>query len=498
MISGQTQVYACVNQFGSAKLRYGTLHPLSKEKSFMANLLKVTLVPDSTTLSSNRSDITVLTMKDIINTNGEGHAISIPLPDQSVAIWHLNQCLETIPSDLSLSDLFNEIDRASVPNARIVIEARHPFHDSFVDDDLCVRAITVNKLKSILAQTNGSWWNFLTQLMLDPEFLPVIKDLAPKQRDFELRTRRNAIHQSRLGIMAKPQNQETQFISCYADVAGVQPFPFTVYRDWKQDQYLSPEIVTTGQWEPQETHLFINLVRGLERNLGDTPLKFFNVGSNIGWYSTLILNASEHAQVTAFEPVSSNFALLQRNVAPHAERASLNNFALSNESGETTFYIDKGNFGGSSFIERPEGYLVKETVQLHYFDELYADADASNLCDFMVMDIEGAEHKFFNGARNLFERGFRPVMMLEYCPSLLKPQGSDGTFIQDLAQWGYQLYIIDRHLGGLSSASPDVFLQHYARLVNSEAYLNYLAVPAQCDLRALLSGSGIRINNTPV
>lgn len=162
----------------------------------MANLRKVTLVPDSTTLSSDRSDITFLTMKDIINTNGGGHTIkyiSIPLPDQSVAIWHLNQCLETLPSDLSLSDLFTEIARASVPNARIVIEARHPFHDSFVDDELCVRTITINKLKAILAQTNGSWWNFLTQLVLDPEFLPVIKDLAPKQRDFELRTRSSSL-----------------------------------------------------------------------------------------------------------------------------------------------------------------------------------------------------------------------------------------------------------------------------------------------------------------
>lgn len=116
----------------------------------------------------------------------------------------------------------------------------------------------------------------------------------------------------------------------------------------------------------------------------------------------------------------------------------------------------------------------------------------------MVMDIEGAEHKLFNGARILFERGFSPIMMLEYNPCMLRLHGSDGTFIQDLAQWGYQLYIIDRHLGGLSSASPDVFLQHYARLVNSEAYLNYLAVPAQYDLRALLSGSSLSINNTQV
>ena len=425
---------------------------------------------------------------------GGWHAIkyiSIPLPDQSVAIWHLNQCLETLPSDLSLSDLFTEIARANVPNARIVIEARHPSHDSFVDDELCVRTITVNKLKSILAQTNGSWWNFLTQLVLDPEFLPVIKDLAPKQRDFELRTRRNAIHKSRLGFMAKPQNQETQFISCYADVAGVQAFPFTVYRDWKQDQYLSPEIVLTGQWEPQETHLLLNLMRGLQQQWGvseaERPLKFFNVGGNIGWYCALVLNANAHAQVTAFEPVKSNFTLLERNVAPHAARVHINNFALSDVTGEANFFIEKGNFGGSSLVERKSGVAAHETVKLHTFDELYTDADAPNLCDLMVMDIEGAEHKFFNGARTLFERGFSPIMMMEYNPNMLRLQGSDGTFVNDLVNWGYKLYVINRFSGSLNLIDAAGMLQQFARLQDTEAYLNYLAVPAKYDLAALLN-----------
>ena len=38
----------------------------------MANLLKVVLVPEGTNLPSERSDVTILSTKDIINTNGEG------------------------------------------------------------------------------------------------------------------------------------------------------------------------------------------------------------------------------------------------------------------------------------------------------------------------------------------------------------------------------------------------------------------------------------------
>lgn len=418
--------------------------------------------------------------------------VAIALPDQSVAVWHLNLSLETLPTNVALIALFTEIARTCVPNARLVIEARHPFHDSFIDDERCVRTITVNKLKSVLEQTQstGAWWLVLSQLVLDPEFLPALKDLPPKQRDFELRTRRNAIKQSRLSVQVKNQNPDPNYITCYADVPGVKPFAFTVYRDWQQDQYISKEIVLTGQWEAHETHLLLSLMRGLQRHWGQSeaerPLKFFNVGGNIGWYSTLLLNANDYAQVTAFEPVSSNFALLQRNVAPHAARATLHNFALSDTTGEATFYVDKGNFGGSSLVERPDGYVAKETVQLHTFDELYAEVDAASSCDLMVMDIEGAEHKFFNGARQLFARGFNPIMMLEYCPSLLKLQGSDGTFVHDLVSWGYRLYVIDRRHGGLSPITPEVMLQQYARLVDGEAYLNYLAVPAKYDLAQLL------------
>ena len=470
----------------------------------MANLLKVVLVADDTALPANtQADVKYFTIENIISIGGGGiedlnlSSYSIPhvaiaLPDQSVAVWHLNLSLETLPTNVALIALFTEIARTCVPNARLVIEARHPSHDSFIDDERCVRAITVNKLKSVLEQTQstGDWWLVLSQLELDPEFLPVIKDMAPQQRDFELRTRRNAIKQSRLSVQVKNQNPDPNYISCYADVPGVKPFAFTVYRDWKLDQYLSPEVVLTGQWEPYETHILLNIMRGLQRQWGQSEaarsLKFFNVGGNIGWYSTLILNANDYAQVTAFEPVSTNFALLQRNIAPNAARATLHNFALSDTTGETSFYVEKGNYGGSSLVERPDGYIAKETVQLHTFDELYAEVDAASLCDLMVMDIEGAEHKFFNGARQLFARGFSPIMMLEYNPSLLKMLGSDGTFVHDLVNWGYRLYVIDRSHGGLRPITPEMMLQQYARLVDGEAYLNYLAVPAKYDLAQLL------------
>ena len=360
-----------------------------------------------------------------------------------------------------------------------------------------MRAITLNKLQVALkaaAQSGSSWWQLLTQLVIDPEFLPVIKDMAPAQRNFELRTRRNAIKQTHQVVLVNSHQPEAQFVSCYADVPSVPPFAFSVYRDWKRDQYLSPEIVLTGQWEPQETHLFVSLVRGLER--AGSPLNFFNVGGNFGWYSALILNVSAKAHVTAFEPVDTNFTLLTRNTAAHAARATLHNFALSNERGEASFYVERGNYGGSSFVPRPDGYIAELKVPLHTFDELYAEAVPP--CDLMVMDIEGAEHKFFDGARATFERGFQPIMMLEYNPDLLKRQGSDGTFVQTLAQWGYHLYIIDRRQGNLGTAQPTEFLQHYARLVNSEAYLNYMAVPEGCDLATLLAGSGITIDGVTV
>ena len=431
------------------------------------------------------------------NQNLENNSLHIPIPDRSVAIWHCQLSLETLPLHVKLADFLVELSRVCVDNARLIIDARHPSHDSFVDDERCVRPITSNTLKPALAtaaQTGSSWWNVLTQLVIDPEFLPVLKNLEPKQRDFELRTRRNAIKQTHQVVLVNARNPETQFVSCYADVPSVPPFPMTVYRDWQLDRFLSPEIVWTGQWEPQETHLLVSLVRGLERQ-GRAP-HFFNVGGNIGWYCALLLNVAPHAHVTAFEPVDTNFTLLTRNTAAHAARATLHNFALSNETGEANFYVERGNYGGSSFVPRPDGYLAELKVPLHTFDELYAEAVPP--CDLMVMDIEGAEHKFFDGARATFERGFQPIMMLEYNPDLLKRQGSDGTFVQTLAQWGYHLYIIDRRQGNLGTAQPTEFLQHYARLINTEAYLNYLAVPKNCDLTELLRGSGISIDGVTV
>ena len=80
-------------------------------------------------------------------------------------------------------------------------------------------------------------------------------------------------------------------------------------------------------------------------------------------------------------------------------------------------------------------------------------------------------------------------MMLEYNPSMLRLQGSDGTFVNDLVNWGYQLYVINRFSGSLSLIDAAGMFQQFARITDTESYLNYLAVPAKYDLAALLKST---------
>lgn len=129
-------------------------------------------------------------------------------------------------------------------------------------------------------------------------------------------------------------------------------------------------------------------------------------------------------------------------------------------------------------------------VQLRKLDSLYPHDQADSLCDFLMMDIEGAEHKFFNGAAGLLQNGFRPIICMEFNPLLLKAQGSDGSYVKDLENLGYSFYLITNQPSGIlnNKISTQSILESYRNINHQkvESLLNLLAVPEHIDLAALI------------
>lgn len=132
-----------------------------------------------------------------------------------------------------------------------------------------------------------------------------------------------------------------------------------------------------------------------EKTYGDAPRGIvFDLGANIGAFSLYAGQAA--SQVFAFEPESTNFAQLEKNVA-------LNNGlpirifkkAVGGENAFATLHHATLNKGASSLVHKRSS--IAETVEVVTLERMMELCDVSHI-DFLKVDIEGSEYALFENA----------------------------------------------------------------------------------------------------
>lgn len=159
---------------------------------------------------------------------------------------------------------------------------------------------------------------------------------------------------------------------------------------------------------------------------------FFDVGANIGFMTLLGSRlVGDAGTVVAFEPLSENRELLERNLQANGRSNYLVvPLALSDECGTAEMVLDHGG-GRAGFmgVER-EGHKLLE-VETATLDSLDLPAP-----DVVKIDVEGAEARVLGGMRRLL-REHGPVLIVEI-------HGEQETPVREvLAEVGYQGGIID-------------------------------------------------------
>ena len=124
---------------------------------------------------------------------------------------------------------------------------------------------------------------------------------------------------------------------------------------------------------------------------GIQPRVIWDVGANIGAASLYFADRFPEAKIHCFEPVQSNFAVLEKNVAAHpqirAHRAALG--AASGEL-EISHSASARNFGGFSFHYDGNAEVPVERVPMRTPQEVLAGGVPAP--DFIKIDVEGAEY----------------------------------------------------------------------------------------------------------
>jgi FkbM family methyltransferase len=143
----------------------------------------------------------------------------------------------------------------------------------------------------------------------------------------------------------------------------------------------------------------------------------FDVGANVGDWTTIALKNFPQATIHAFELASSTFADLQAK-HPATGRVKANNVGLSSEVGTIT-YKDYGPHTTINTILEKVDYhdarlpFSKKQAALTTGDIYCAELDIESI-DFLKIDVEGAEYQVLQGFVRMLRSNSIKVIQFEY------------------------------------------------------------------------------------
>lgn len=176
---------------------------------------------------------------------------------------------------------------------------------------------------------------------------------------------------------------------------------------------------------------------------------FIDVGANIGTFTLVAARKASRGYVHAFEPSGHHFARLTRNVElNHFNNVTLNQKGLYDQPGEATLFLpsqtgEMNNSGAASLYtsEFAAATQISEAVVLVRLDDYVRERNIERV-DIIKIDIEGAEIKALEGARETLSR-LRPLVFMELDRDNLARAGCPpGKILDFWESMNYEISII--------------------------------------------------------
>ncbi len=171
-----------------------------------------------------------------------------------------------------------------------------------------------------------------------------------------------------------------------------------------------------------------------------------DIGAHVGLYSLIAAKrVGPDGVVIAFEPSPREYRRLRLHLWLNRIRnVRTEPIAVSDEDGETTFWIVEGWSTGGNSLRNPVHFgeptkpIQVPTTRL----DTYLNQRNLKKVDFIKMDVEGSELQILRGAHELLTRIPRPVMMLEMTDYPVRgyPCVTLYDFLADT--YGYQWYSV--------------------------------------------------------
>ncbi len=150
---------------------------------------------------------------------------------------------------------------------------------------------------------------------------------------------------------------------------------------------------------------------------GDT---FIDVGANKGDFSLLaarVVGPSGH--VLAFEPAPENCRWIRKSIEVNGyQNVELHQLALADQSGEATLYLGRKSGWHTLVPDLPSRDKGSIRVTTRSLDDILVEVGMEEPIAMIKIDVEGAEMRVLQGARNTLRHNDRVVLAIDIHPDL--------------------------------------------------------------------------------
>jgi len=196
-------------------------------------------------------------------------------------------------------------------------------------------------------------------------------------------------------------------------------------------------------FEPFETQWVKKLI-----SVGDRVL---DIGANIGYYTLLLSElVGPEGQVYAFEPESSNYSLLEKNLQlNHIANVTAIQKGVSDQDTSGTLYLcddNKGMHRAYQSVLCGDGVNI-ELVRLDSFFE-----PSKQAFNFIKMDIEGYEYLALKGMQKLIQASPELKLLMEFSPASMVECGHDPIkCIELLEHHAFKIFALGEELSPIEN-----------------------------------------------
>jgi FkbM family methyltransferase len=242
-----------------------------------------------------------------------------------------------------------------------------------------------------------------------------------------------------------------------------------------QTSYLTQRLFWYGMNSFEYTDIFSRLIRKMD--------VFFDVGSNIGYYTILACSVNDKIKVHSFEPARGAAVYLKKNVNINniEQRVQIEEIALSDSADTLMFHeVENDKYRFTRHILSGESNASTKNLDREYkafevasttLDEYCEKNDITSI-DLIKIDTEGAEYSILKGAEQTISTS-RPIIVCEILFDF-----NEGKIESVMRSHGYEFYLYKENslkkVGTLLRSNDDgvrdCFLVHPDRYSLIEEY----------------------------